>query len=192
MKNKWTKIVALMACFSLAAAFGVACGGDKDNGDESSKETSSEISSEISSESAGENSDESSSESSEPAQGGDESSENSSSAGGGTQDVQGQQFESEQGWVDAIQTTVSKTNATIRYTVVEEESAGENYMKQNADCVCQLADGKIYGFATGTARYYDEEETPLPVEEEFESELYVGIVDGTAFEWTDPQPAYRR
>ena len=176
MKNKWTKVLALVACLSLAAAFGVAC-GDKGNDDTSSSGNSSEISSE----SAGENSDESSSESSEPAQGGGESSENSSSAGGGTENVQGQQFASEQAWVEAIQTTVSKMNATVRYTVKEERIMGAESMEQTVDCVCQLADGKIYGLGTGKISY--SAAGSLPMEEEFTSELYVGIVDGTAFEW---------
>ncbi len=104
------------------------------------------------------------------------------------QPSQGDVFADEVAWAQALQTTAAKTNAVMTVTAVMEERSGEYFMKEEGVGTMQLADGKMYQRGEGTYSYHyldgPDGDTLVTGEEEFETETYMGVVDGAVIEWS--------
>lgn len=102
------------------------------------------------------------------------------------EEVQGETLADENAWVQAITSTLEKTNASVLGTARMEERANEYYRIESGTTRASVADGKVYQSSTGTTSFhYPDEETGeiCTGEEAFSNERYISFVDGTAIEW---------
>ncbi|MBR2374966.1 MAG: hypothetical protein IKA88_01625, partial [Clostridia bacterium] len=98
------------------------------------------------------------------------------------EEVQGETLADENAWVQAITSTLEKTNASVLGTARMEERANEYYRIESGTTRASVADGKVYQSSTGTTSFhYPDEETGeiCTGEEAFSNERYISFVDGT-------------
>ena len=163
MRSKKLAIFALCLGVVLLLGF-AACGGDKGGGGASG----------------------SVSESNSSESGGAEIESSESSASTGSEEVQGETLADGAAWAAAINNTLSKTNATVSYTMTMDERTGEYFMTTTGSATAKVADRKIHQSATGreSCYYPSEDGTFIEEDDDFSSEMYIAMVDGVAMEWS--------
>ncbi|MBE5747450.1 MAG: hypothetical protein E7352_04690 [Clostridiales bacterium] len=110
-----------------------------------------------------------------------EDGKDSASQGGSTDgsDVPGESLADEAAWGKALTATATTTNATVQFSIKDDQYMGEFFDKWTAICMAEIADGKIFlQENVDFSHYYEEDGVVEKLEKHDEFQTYITTVDG--------------